>query len=368
LTAVVTKRVPFLDLRVTDPMMKAELLAAVARVLDHGRLVGGVEVEAFEQQIAEATTRKHAVGVGSGSSAVYLALRALDLPKGSEVVTTPLSWLASYQAIVAAGLVPVPVDIQEDLNIDPRAIEAALTPATRAILVVHFTGRMCDMDPILSLAQRHGLPVIEDAAQAFGATYKGRPAGAFGQVAAFSMNAMKVLNSYGEAGAVVTDDAETAKTLGMLRYNGLANRNRAEYVALNHRLDAMQAALLQVSLRHFDKLVERRRRTAAFYDEALTGVVQCPPRSPDNDDVYYTYTIQTDRRDALIDYLTAEGIEVQVQHGFVMCDQPAFQPARRPPLPRARKAIGRIVSLPVHEKLSEPDRALVADRVRSFFR
>ncbi|HEX6513129.1 MAG TPA: DegT/DnrJ/EryC1/StrS family aminotransferase, partial [Chloroflexota bacterium] len=241
--------VPFLDLSVKDPDLKAELLQAVDRVLTHGRLVLGPEVQEFEARVAEAAQKQFAVGMGSGTDALYLALRSLDLGPGDEVITTALSWIATTNAMTLCGATPVWVDIGSDLNIDPARIEAAITPRTRAIVAVHFTGTLCDMDAILEIARRHGLMVVEDAAQAFTASVNGRNAGSFGRVSAFSMNPMKVFGAYGEAGAVATDDPELHEKLVSLRYNGTINREDCRYPSINGRLDTLQAAMLLVNLK-----------------------------------------------------------------------------------------------------------------------
>ena len=199
-------KVPFLDLTISNPILKKELLSSIDRVFSHGRIILGPEVQQFEEKIAEYCNRKFAVGTNSGTDALYFALRSLNIGTNDEVITTPLSWIATVNAIVLTGAKPVFVDIKNDLNINPDLIEDAITDKTKAILPVHFTGNMCDMIKINDLAQRNNLIVVEDAAQAFGSKLNDKPSGSFGDIACFSMNPMKVLNAYGEAGAIVTDD------------------------------------------------------------------------------------------------------------------------------------------------------------------
>ena len=209
-------KVPFRDLSVTDPQLKNELLGAVDQVLSHGRLFLGPEHGQFEDEIAAYCQMKYAVGVGSGSDALHLAMRSLDLKAGDEVILPPLSWIASLNAVVLSGATPVFVDIAEDLNVNADLIAGAITEKTKAILPVHFTGKLCDMETINTVAAEHGVPVVEDAAQAFGAEDNNGKAGSFGTLGCFSMNPMKLLCAYGEAGVVVTDDEELAERLRVL--------------------------------------------------------------------------------------------------------------------------------------------------------
>ncbi|MEQ8804550.1 MAG: aminotransferase class V-fold PLP-dependent enzyme, partial [Rhodospirillales bacterium] len=226
------------DLRVGDPALRARLIGVFERVLDHGMFIGGPELETFERQFADFCGVRHAVGCASGTSALYLALRGLGLGPGDEVITTPLSWIATLNAINAVGATAAFADIGPDLNIDPTTIEAKITTRTRVILPVHFTGRMCDMDAITEIAQRNNLLVIEDAAQSAGARYRGRPAGSFSDAAAFSFNPMKVFGALGEAGMVTTPDTAVRDRIESFRYLGTVNRETCVARELNHKMDA----------------------------------------------------------------------------------------------------------------------------------
>ncbi len=213
-------KIPFLDLSVKDPEFRTELVQAVERVLEHGRILFGPEHELFEKKIAEFCGKKFAVGVNSGTDALYLTLRSMDIGPGDEVITTPLSWIATFNAISLCGATPVCVDLKNDLTINPDRIQQAITARTKVILPVHFTGKLCDMDRIMDIAASNRLFVVEDAAQAFGSRLRNRVAGSFGIANCFSMNPMKVFNSYGEAGAIVTDDERIHQKLVSLRYAG----------------------------------------------------------------------------------------------------------------------------------------------------
>ncbi len=360
-------KVPFLDLRVTDPEERAALLGAVARVLDHGRMVMGPEVEQLESRLAAACGRRHAVAVASGTHALWLALKTLGLRPGDEVITTSLSWIATANAIALAGGTPVFADVGDDLNLDPASVARLITPRTRALVPVHYTGKICGMDALTEIARAHGLAVVEDAAQAFGATQRGRMAGSFGRLAAFSMNPMKVLAGCGEAGAVVTDDPELHERLVALRYNGCVNRELCVEPALNGRIDTLEAALLLERLQRLPAVLAARRRHAARYDVLLRGLVDTPPVSADGEDVYYTYTIRADNRDDLRAFLEQHGVETKIQHSLLMPDQPAYKTGVRGEFTRARALQQRYLCLPVHEKLSAEHVDYVAARIRAFY-
>ncbi len=364
------RSVRFRDLRVTDPVRKSELLDAVDRVLTHGRLLMGDEVEIFERAVAESCGTAYCVGVSSGTDALYMALRASGVGPGDEVITTPLSWIATLNAIHLCGATAVFVDIRDDLNIDPALIEAAITPRTRAVLPVHFTGRVCAMDEILDIANQHGLTVIEDAAQAFGASLGGRPAGSFGHVNAFSLNPMKVLAGYGEAGAVTTNDPQVYETLLALRYLGTVNKEVCYYPSLNFKIDTLQAAMMLVSLKYVEEIIAARLRVAACYEEALSGLVRTPPvpAGPGRRDVFFDFTVAADRRDDLQRYLAERGVETKVKHPILMPDQPAYSHLSRGSIPVADGVVKKILCLPIHEKLTDDDLAYVVSCIDDFYR
>jgi len=366
-------KVPFFDLRVTDSALRKELLKSVERVLDHGRIILGPEVNEFEERVAQATGTKYSVGVASGSSALYLALRSLDIGFGDEVITSPLTWVITGNAILECGAAPVFVDVKDDFNIDPDAIEAAITDRTKAILPVHFTGLMCEMDRICEIAGGHNLHIIEDAAQAYGAEYKGRKAGSFSTVAAFSMNSMKVLGGFGESGAVVTQQKDLYEKIKMLRYTGTKSdpakiiTNEAIHVSLNHKIDTVQAAMLLVMMKHLPNRMKRRTEIAKEYSKALSDSVLCPELREGDIHALYTYAIQCDRRDHLMKHLNDNGIETKIYHKPLVSDAPVFQKFKPNETPNARKVLSRFLSIPAHEKLSDEQVEFVIDKIREFY-
>ena len=363
------KSIRFRDLSVFDPTLKSELLEAVDRVLTHGQIMLGPEVVQLEEAVASYCGTKYCVGVSSGTDALYVALRSIGIGPGDEVITTPLSWIATLNAIHVCGAEPVFVDVGEDLNLNVDLLEQAITPRTKAIVPVHFTGLLCDMVKLSAIAKKHGIVVIEDAAQAFGAHMEGTHAGAFSEVAAFSFNPMKVLPAYGEAGAVVTEDPELYEKLLALRYLGTMDREYCHYPSLNAKIDTIQAAMMLVSLKYFERNLNRRLEIADYYSSALDGVVKCPQvyRGTDRPSVFFDYTIVADQRDELKAYLESRGIEVKIKHPILMPDQPGYAHLEKPFLPVAERLVGQILSLPIHEKLTQEDLDYVVDSVKSVY-
>ena len=360
-------QIPYRDLSVTDAKLKADLIAAVETVLSHGRFILGPEVTELEDRLAEYCGRRYAVGVASGTDALYLALKSLGVGPGDEVITTPMSWIATLNAIALCGAEPVFVDITEDLNIDAELVEQAITRRTKAILPVHYTGRLCDMERIGDITARHDVALVEDAAQAFGARLHDRPAGAFGKVSCFSMNPMKVFCGYGEAGAIVTDDADVAERVRSLRYAGTVEREDCHWPSLNGRTDTIQAAMLLVSLEYLPEVIERRRRIAQFYSNALAQMVTCPTEKAGEYHIHYTYTILAQRRDQLKQCLAEQGIETKIHHPLLMPDHSAYRGRFKADIPVARRLVGRILSIPNQHDLSEQQTEYVADAIRSFY-
>lgn len=360
--------VRFLDLRVNDPDERKEIMTAVERILDHGRILLGPEVEEFEHELAQYCGTNHAIGVGSGSIALFCALKALDIGHGDEVITTSLSFVGTANGIALAGATPVFIDIRDDLTMDPQRIEAAISPRTKAIMPVHFTGKLCQMEEIQTIADRHGLYVIEDAAPAIGAERDGKRAGKFGIMGCLSLNPMKVLGACGEAGAVVTDDPILREKLEAIRYNGLIGRERCEFASTNARIDTIQSAILISRLKRLEGIIARRRKIAARYNTALKGLVQVPEEAPGCRDVYYTYTIQADDRDGLTNYLSERGIESKLQHPSLMPHHPQYQGTDLKQLPVGSRAVNRVLCLPANEKLADQEVDYVIEHVQAFYK
>ena len=359
-------KIPYMDLRVKSKKKKEKLLLAVDRVLSNGRIILGPEVKQFEDEIASICQTKYAVGQGSGTDALYIALRSLDIGPGDEVITTPLSWIATVNAITLCGAKLVFVDIGEDMNINANLIEDAITDKTKAILPVHYTGRICDMAKISRIASEKSIFIVEDAAQAFGANIHGAMAGSFGEVSAFSMNAMKGLNAYGEAGALVTNNEVLESKLRSLTYAGTINKEDCHYPSLNARMDTIQAAMLLVSLEYLEAKIKRRQEIAYYYSDVLCDVVTCP-KEDDSFQVYYNYIIRTGKRDKLISYLNSRGVETKIHYPILMPLHTAYRQFYSDcDIPLAKRIVSEIVSIPNHEDLTDSEVEYVADCIRAF--
>ncbi|MBI5629787.1 MAG: DegT/DnrJ/EryC1/StrS family aminotransferase [Elusimicrobia bacterium] len=361
------KTIRFMDLRIQDPRARKRLLEAVSRVFRHGVFLLGPEVAELEKRVAARCGRKFAVGVSSGTDALLFTLKTFGVGPGDEVIIPALSWIATANAVAMAGARPVFADIGDDLNISPSSAERLITPRTKVLMPVHYTGKICAMEDLSRIARARGLALIEDASQAFGARRGGRPAGSFGDAACFSLNPMKVFAACGEAGIVLTDRADIAERLGVLRYNGMVNRETCLEPSLNGRLDTLQAALLLARLGDVDAIIAKRRKIAAWYDERLKGKVGTPRQSSKEQDCYYTYTIRTPERDRLKAFLEARGVEARVRDPYLMPEQPAYRRGAKGEFPNAKRLAGRLLCLPAHEKLSRSDVSRVCGLIDRFF-
>lgn len=342
--------VPFMDLsRMTDPLAE-EINAAITAVIHRNAFILGAEVSAFEQAFAAYCGAEHCVGLDNGSSALELALRAWGIGDGDEVITAPNSFIASASGIAFTGARPVFVDIDPDTyTLDVSQLEAALTPRTKAIVPVHLYGQAADMDPIMELAARHGLKVLEDACQAHGARYKGRRCGSLGDAAAFSFYPGKNLGAFGDAGALTTNDAATAETVRMLRNYGQKVKYEHVYIAYNRRLDTIQAAVLQSKLPHLDEWNASRRATAARYDAALAAKYPVASVPDYSEPVYHLYVIRSERRHELAAALKAAGVDTGLHYPVAIHLQEAYAYLGHQPgaFPQAEKACAEVLSLPM---------------------
>ncbi len=366
-----TNTIPLVDLKTAYARLHAEIDAAVARVLAGGWYILGPEVSAFEAEFAAYLGASHAVGVASGTDAVLLALRALGVGPGDEVITVAHTAVATVAAIALCGATPRFVDIDPaTYTLDPGRLEAAITPRTRAVVPVHLYGAPADMPPILAIARAHGLLVVEDCAQAHGATTGGRRVGTLGDAAAFSFYPTKNLGALGDGGAVVTDRPEVAERLRLLRQYGWRERYVSDVEGVNSRLDELQAAILRVRLRHLDAENAARRRLAARYDAALAGLpLGLPSARPDERAVYHLYVVAADKRDALAAHLAAQGIGTGVHYPVPIHRQPAYahHGYGSGSLPATEAAAARVLSLPMYPDLPEAAVDQVAAAVRSYF-
>ncbi len=361
-------RVSYADFPAQFQAEREEILGAMDRVLTTGHFILGKEVEEFEREFAALCGVSHAVGLASGTDALILALKALDIGPGDEVITAPNSWISSTSSIVLAGARPVFADVGQDFALDPRCVEAAITPKTKAILPVHLTGRCADMEAITDIAGRHNLVIIEDAAQAVGARSNGRAAGSWGAIGCFSLHPLKNLSGIGDGGIAVTNDARLAEQLRLLRNHGLRGRDEVVLWGVNSRLDALHAAVLRVRLQRLDEVTEARRRHAARYQVALSDVVHCPSDRPDEYAIYHLFMIQCDARDALKQYLAERGIETKIHYPTPIHLQPCSQRLgyQRGDFPVAEVQAQRILSLPIHQHLSREQIDEVSKAIREF--
>jgi dTDP-4-amino-4,6-dideoxygalactose transaminase len=361
-------RVPYLDLKAQYQSIKPEVDAAIARVLESCQFVLGPEVAGFEQEFATYCGTAECIALNSGTSALHLALLAAGVGPGDEVITVPFTFVASVSAVTYTGARPVLVDIDpRSFTMDPGAIEAAITPRTKAILPVHLYGQSADMDPIMEVARRHGLIVIEDAAQAHGAKYKGRPVGSIGDMACFSFYPGKNLGAYGEGGAVTTSNAEYANTIRMLRDWGQDRKYHHVLKGFNYRMEGFQGAILRVKLRHLERWTEARRALVNLYSQHLADSgVETPTEMPWGRHVYHVYTLRSDDRDGLQAALQADGIQTGIHYPVPAHLQPAYADLGygRGAFPHAETAAKQVLSLPLYPELSSQAIVEVAGAVK----
>ncbi|MBZ5500856.1 MAG: DegT/DnrJ/EryC1/StrS family aminotransferase [Acidobacteriia bacterium] len=361
-------KVAVLDLKAEYAELREEILPALDRVCRNAAFVLGEEVEAFEKEFADFCGTKHCVGLSSGTAALHLGLLALGVQADHEVITTPNTFLATAEAITYCGAVPVFVDIDPaTANLNPKLIERAITPRTRAILPVHVYGRPADMDAIREVAVRHNLRVLEDAAQAHAARYRGRRAGALAHAGVFSFYPTKNLGAYGEGGALTTDDDQVANFARAARSHGQTARYEHEFVGYNYRMQGFQAAVLRVKLRRLYAWTARRQEIAREYRRLLAGArLEIPADDPRDECVYHQFVIYVSNRNAVVTQLATREIETVVHYPRPVHLQPAYSSLGLPPgtFPLAERACERALSLPLHPGLTPEQIQYVAKAVR----
>ena len=352
--------VPFLDVLAGYQELRSEIDEAVARVLTSGRYILGPEVQAFEEAFAAYCAADHCVGVGNGLDALHLALLAVGVQPGDEVIVASNTFIATWLAVSYAGAVPVPVDPDEFHNLDASKVEAAITRRTRAILPTHLYGQPADLDALLDVARRHGLKLVEDAAQAHGAEYKGRRVGGHGDAVAWSFYPGKNLGALGDGGAVTTNDPDVAEQVRLLGNYGSSAKYVHDLRGFNSRLDPVQAAILSVKLRHLDAWNARRAQIAEFYSDALKGTAVQTPLVPEWAKAsWHLYVVQSDERDRLAEDLRADGVETLIHYPIPPHRQKAYADAGLD-LPIADRLASRILSLPIGPHLSHDQAERVA--------
>ncbi len=361
--------IPFLDLKAQYQSIKPEIKEALDRVLEKTQFALGDEVKAFEEEFAGYSNAKHGVAVNSGTSALHLALLAAGVGPGDEVITTPLTFVATVAAVDYTGAKSVLVDIDPvSYTIDPAGIEAAITEKTKAILPVHLYGQPADMDPIIEIARRHNLVVIEDAAQAHGAEYKGRRVGSLGDLACFSFYPGKNLGAYGEGGMVTTDNPDYVRTIRMYRDWGQEKKHHHVLKGFNYRMAGFQGAVLRVKLRRLEEWTEARRRNAALYGKLLKGSGVIPPKEMEySRHVYHLYVVRSPNRESLQEALKERSIHTGVHYPFPVHVQEAYADLgyRAGDFPIAEKIASEIFSLPMFPELTAEQVTEVAENIVS---
>jgi dTDP-4-amino-4,6-dideoxygalactose transaminase len=362
-------RVPFLDLRIQHRSLRRELLSAWERALDESTFIGGSSVEEFEKAFARFCEAKHAVGVGNGTDALILALKALQVGEGDEIILPANSFVATAEAVVHAGAIPVFADIDPDTyDIDADSLRSRITRRTKAIIAVHLYGQPADMEPILDIAGGLGLPVIEDAAQAHGSRYHSRRAGSLGTVACFSFYPGKNLGACGDGGAVVTNDARIAETVRKLKDHGGLRKYEHDVVGLNSRLDSLQAAVLHIKLPELEARNEMRRQIAGWYNDLLSDLdgIITPVEAYGAESVYHLYVIRIEngRRDSLQAYLSDRGIQTAIHYPAPIHCTRAFARFRRTECTVAEGHARRILSLPMYPEITRDQLQYVASAIR----
>jgi len=363
-------RVPLVDLQAQYRSIKADIDAAAQRVLDGGQYALGPAVSSFEQAFAAYCGTKEAIGVNSGTSALHLALLAAGVSPGDEVITVPFTFIATVAAIEYAGARPVFVDVDDTYcTMDPARLEASVTPRTKAIVPVHLYGQPADMDPILEIARRRGIAVIEDACQAHGAEYRGHRCGSMGTLGCFSFYPTKNLGAVGEGGAVVASDPELAARVRLLRSWGEQTRYTHAVRGFNYRMDGLQGAVLDVKLRHLEGWTEARRAHAAFYAQRLRDTAVSLPRDRDGvRHVFHVYAVRTAQRDTLRARLADAGVQTAVHYPIPVHLQPAYRDLgyRSGDFPVAERLAREVLSLPIFPELTEQQIDIVADVIRTY--
>ncbi len=371
------RQVPLLDLRAQYETIEAEIREAIDRVLETQRFVMGPEVEALEEEVAAYSQTRYGIGVSSGTDALLVSLMAIGLEPGDEVITTPYTFFATAGSIARLHARPVFVDIEPlTYNLDPGRIEEAITERTKAIIPVHLYGQMADMEPIMAIAERHGLYVIEDAAQAIGAEYRGRRAGSIGHLGCFSFFPSKNLGGFGDGGMVVTNDPDLAEKVRILRVHGAKPKYHHHVVGGNFRLDALQAAVLRVKLRHLDEWTAARQRNAARYRKLFAeagllegeNAIALPHDAGWGRHIYNQFVVRVPRRDALKAYLQGQGVGSEIYYPIPLHLQECFAYLgyARGDCPHSERAADETLAIPIYPELTEPMQRRVVELVAAF--
>jgi dTDP-4-amino-4,6-dideoxygalactose transaminase len=362
-------RVPYINLSLQHIKDKEAILEKVSQVIDSGMFILGDEVEKFEKQFATLCGTKYAVGVGNGTDSLILSMKAMGIGPGDEVITAPNSYLASASSIELIGATVVFADVRDDFNLDPLEVEKKVTAKTKAIIAVHLTGRPAPMDELMAIAKKHNLFVIEDAAQAVGAEYKGKVVGGIGDMGSFSLHPLKNLSAIGDAGMITTNNEQYYKYLLKARSHGHKSRDECEFWSMNSRIDALQAAILNIKILRLPDWTNRRRAIAEKYRSSFGHLVEVPQDKEYEKAVYHTFIIKTDRRDELKAYLQDKGIDTKIHYPIPIHKQEAAKNnlSAKDSYPVTESQIKRILSIPVYPKLTDDQVNYICESVNNFF-
>jgi len=363
-------QIPYVNLTAQWQDDRDELLPIIDTVLGSGQYVGGDEIDKFEKNMAELCQVKYAVALNSGTDALTLSLHLLGVGRGDEVITPPNSFIASTAVIVHLGAKPVFVDILPDQNIDPGKIEAAITEKTKAIMPVHLTGRVCNMDPIMQIANKHGLTIVEDAAQAIGSKYKSKPSGSIGDVGCFSTHPLKNLNACGDGGFLTTNDEKIYLKAKALRNHGMVDRDRVDNFGYVSRMDNLQAAILNYRLKKLDEIIDRRRQNTQSYLEYIEKEEVFIPREKEYEfNTYHTFVIQVEKRNELKEFLLKQGIEAAIHYPTPIHLQPAAKRLgyKFGDFPITEKQAGMILTLPINQSLGQSDIERICVAINEYY-
>jgi dTDP-4-amino-4,6-dideoxygalactose transaminase len=370
-------RVNFIDLKIKNKKTLDHYKNIYGKIIKSGIFYNGKHLKKLELNLKKYTKRKHCVGVSSGTGAVYLAIKTLksSIFKKDEVITTPLSWLASSNAILENKLKPVFADIKDDLTIDPISIEKMISNKTKAILIVNYTGQVCDIEALDRISKEYKIPIIEDGAQSFGATYKNKKSGSFGKISAISHNPMKVFSAFGEAGSIFTDDDEIYKKLIYYRYNGSERKDYRheysyKYSSLNFRMDEVQASVLNEKLKNINQTIKKRKLLANLYDKLLDKIIKIPERRANEERIYYTYTIKVNKkyRKKLQEFLFSKNIETKIYYDKLIPEVDPYKKFNfKSDIKNAKKISKEVLCLPMHENLNTNQIYYVCEKVKEFF-
>ncbi len=356
--------IPMLDIKAQHEPLKDDIREAIREILDSGRFILGKNVKNLEEEIASYINTKKAVGLASGTDALYLSLRALDIKQGDEVITSPFSFIATAEAITYVGGTPVFVDIDNDtLNMDISKLEEKITPKTKAIIVVHLFGLPTDMKELMEIAKKHNLKVIEDCAQAFGASYGETHVGSIGDCGCFSFYPSKNLGAYGDGGMMTTSDPEIHSKVSLLRNHGTVGPYKHDFIGYNSRLDEIQAAILRIKLKHIDTYNRKRQNIADIYSSVLSDLVTCPSVIDDRTHVFHQYTIQSSKRDEIRRALKEKFVSSVVYYPLPLHYQEAFKflGYKSGDFPASEAAAREVLSLPIYPELATETAEFIAD-------